>query len=77
VQKPLLQDVYLEKLQAQSVPVTVYLINGFQLRGTLRGFDQYTIILDYEAREHLVYKHAISTISPGGAVAGSLAGEPG
>jgi host factor-I protein len=77
VQKVLLQDVYLETLQRQSVPVTVYLVNGFQLRGTIKGFDQYTLILDYEHREHLVYKHAVSTISPAGPVAGSLAGEAG
>jgi host factor-I protein len=68
----LLQDVFLSELQRQSVPVVVYLVNGFQLRGTVKGFDAYTVVLDYEHREHLIYKHAISTISPSGAVVGSL-----
>jgi host factor-I protein len=72
VKDPLLQDAYLAELQRQSVPVTVYLVNGFQLRGTIKGFDPYTVVLDYELREHLVYKHAISTISPSGPVVGSL-----
>ena len=72
MREPLLQDLFLLELQRQSVPVVVYLVNGFQLRGTVKGFDPYTVVLDYEHREHLVYKHAISTISPSGAVAGSL-----
>jgi host factor-I protein len=72
VREPLLQDLFLSELHRQSVPVVVYLVNGFQLRGTVKGFDAYTVVLDYEHREHLVYKHAISTISPSGAVAGSL-----
>jgi len=52
--------------------VTVYLVNGFQLRGVVKGFDPFTVVLEYEKREHLIYKHAISTVSPSGPVAGSL-----
>jgi host factor-I protein len=46
--------------------VTVYLVNGFQLRGIVAGFDPFTLLLEYERKTHLIYKHAISTISPGG-----------
>jgi len=59
-----LQDAYLAEVKRQAVAVTVYLVNGFQLRGTVRGFDAFTILLEYEHRVHLIYKHAVSTISP-------------
>jgi len=61
-----LQDSYLAEVKRQAVPVTVYLVNGFQLKGMVKGFDAFTIILDYEHRLHLIYKHAISTVSPAG-----------
>jgi len=61
---PQLQDAYLAEIKRQAVPVTVYLVNGFQLRGTIKGFDPFTIVLEYEHRVHLIYKHAVSTISP-------------
>ena len=67
-----LQDGYLTEIKRQRVPVTVYLVNGFQLRGTVKGFDPFTIVLEFEHRLHLVYKHAVSTISPQGAVAGAF-----
>ncbi|MDP9110670.1 MAG: RNA chaperone Hfq [Candidatus Eremiobacteraeota bacterium] len=59
-----LQDTYLADIARQNVPVTIYMINGFQLRGLVKGFDSFTIVLEYERKMHLVYKHAISTISP-------------
>jgi host factor-I protein len=59
-----LQDAYLAEVKRQEVAVTVYLMNGFQLRGTVKGYDAFTIVLEYEARPHLIYKHAVSTISP-------------
>jgi host factor-I protein len=61
-----LQDSYLAEVKRQAVPVTVYLVNGFQLKGMVKGFDAFTIVLDYEHRLHLIYKHAISTVSPAG-----------
>ena len=64
-----LQDAYLAEVRKSGVPVTVYLVNGFQLRGTVKGFDSFTIVLEYEHRAHLIYKHAVSTISPQGALA--------
>lgn len=61
-----LQDAYLSEVKRQAVPVVVYLMNGFQLRGVVKGFDPFTIILEYERKTHLIYKHAVSTISPEG-----------
>ena len=49
--------------------MTVFLVNGFQLRGVVKGFDPFTLLLEYERKTHLIYKHAISTISPGAPVA--------
>jgi host factor-I protein len=69
---PQLQDAYLAEVKRQAVPVTVYLVNGFQLRGIVKGFDPFTIVLEYEHRIHLIYKHAVSTISPQGPIAGSF-----
>ena len=59
-----LQDAYLAEVKRQAVPVTLYLMNGFQLRGMVKGYDAFTIVLEYEHRSHLIYKHAVSTISP-------------
>ena len=67
-----LQDAYLGEVKRQAVPVTIYLVNGFQLRGVVKGFDPFTIVLEYEKKVHLIYKHAVSTISPNGAIAGPL-----
>ncbi len=67
-----LQDAYLAEVRRQAMPVTVYLVNGFQLRGLVKGFDSFTIVLEYEHRVHLIYKHAVSTISPQGALTSSL-----
>lgn len=63
--KPLnLQDSFLNQVRKENNPVTIYLVNGFQLRGTVRGFDNFTVILDSDGKQQLVYKHAISTITP-------------
>ena len=63
-----LQDAFLAECKRQGSTVTVYLINGFQLRGVVKGFDPFTVLLEYERKTHLIYKHAISTISPVAAV---------
>jgi host factor-I protein len=70
-----LQDTYLAEVKRQAVPVTIYLVNGFQLRGIVKGFDPFTIVLEYEKRAHLIYKHAVSTISPQGPVSAPLVPE--
>jgi len=60
-----LQDAFLNQVRKENVPVTVFLVNGFQLKGVVRGFDSFTVILESEGRQMMVYKHAISTVSPG------------
>ncbi|MGQ9497522.1 MAG: RNA chaperone Hfq [Desulfotomaculales bacterium] len=59
-----LQDAFLNQLRKESIPATVFLINGFQLKGVVRGFDNFTVILESEGKQSMVYKHAISTVSP-------------
>lgn len=59
-----LQDVFLNSARKEKIPVTIYLTNGFQFRGTVKGFDSFTVVLDSEGRQNLVYKHAISTVTP-------------
>lgn len=59
-----LQDVFLNRARKENVSITIYLINGYQLKGTVKGFDNYTIILDSEGKQQMIYKHAISTIIP-------------
>ena len=59
-----LQDVFLNQCRKEHIMVTIYLTNGFQFKGQVRGFDNYIVILDSEGKQQLVYKHAISTIIP-------------
>lgn len=59
-----LQDVFLNQSRKERIPVTIYITNGFQFRGIVKGFDNYTVILDSDGRQNLIYKHAISTITP-------------
>jgi host factor-I protein len=59
-----LQDVFLNQVRKEHIAVTIYLTNGFQLKGVVRGFDNFTVVLDSEGRQQLIYKQAISTISP-------------
>ena len=64
MQKNNLQDIFLTKVRKQSLPVTVFLMNGFQLRGSVTGFDSFTVVLLSEGRQQMIYKHAISTVAP-------------
>lgn len=59
-----LQDAFLNQIRREKIPVTIYLVNGFQIKGVIRGFDNFTAIIDQEGRQQMVYKHAISTIAP-------------
>lgn len=58
-----LQDLYLNNLRKEKVPVSVFLVNGTRLKGIIKGFDNFVILLKQQ-NEQLIYKHAISTISP-------------
>lgn len=63
--KPInLQDVFLNHARKEKAPVTIFLTNGFQFKGYVRGFDNYTIVMDCDGKQNLVYKHAVSTIVP-------------
>ncbi len=59
-----IQDTFLNTLRKENIPVTVYLTNGFQIRGVIRAFDNFTIVIDSDGRQQMVYKHAISTFTP-------------
>lgn len=60
-----LQDIFLLRARREKIPVTLFLMNGFQMRGTITGFDAFVVTLDSEGRQQIIYKHAISTIAPG------------
>lgn len=59
-----LQDTFLNQARRERMPVTVFLMNGFQLRGVIRGFDAFAVLVDSEGRQQMIYKHAISTVAP-------------
>nr|WP_307992633.1 RNA chaperone Hfq [uncultured Niameybacter sp.] len=59
-----LQDLLLNQLRKDRIAVTVFLTNGFQIKGTVRGFDNFVVLLESEGKQHMIYKHAISTVCP-------------
>ena len=59
-----LQDTFLNRARQEKVPLTVFLTNGFQLRGVVRGFDTFIILFDCDGKQEMIYKHAISTVIP-------------
>jgi len=59
-----LQDVVLNQARKEKIQVIIYLTNGFQFRGVIKGFDNFTVLLESEGRQNLVFKHALSTITP-------------
>ncbi|WP_188205880.1 RNA chaperone Hfq [Alkalibacillus aidingensis] len=58
------QDAYLNKLRKEKVQLTVFLTNGFQLRGIIKSFDNFTILIETDGKQQLIFKHAISTFAP-------------
>ena len=59
-----LQDVFLNQVRKERIGVTIFLTNGYQFKGIVKGFDSYIVILECDGKQNLVYKHAISTIVP-------------
>ncbi|MBA9024769.1 MULTISPECIES: RNA chaperone Hfq [Bacillaceae] len=59
-----IQDQFLNQLRKDSTYVTVFLLNGFQIRGLVKGFDNFTVLFESEGKQQLVFKHAISTFAP-------------
>ncbi len=59
-----LQDAILKEVIRDRVPLTLFLMNGFQLRGILTGFDSFVVVLVSDGKQQMIYKHAISTLAP-------------
>ncbi len=64
MQRPNLQDVLLNNARIDHVPVTIFLVNGVKLQGTVKGFDNFVLMLDVAGMQQIIYKHAISTVIP-------------
>ena len=58
------QDAFLNNVRKLHTPVVIYLISGYQMRGIVKSFDHYVILLETDGKQNMVYKHAVSTISP-------------
>ena len=58
-----LQEIFLTQLRRERRPVTMFLMNGFQMRGYVTGFDAFSVVLTSDGKQMFVYKHAISTIT--------------
>ncbi|QDP40260.1 RNA chaperone Hfq [Radiobacillus deserti] len=63
-QSVMIQDQYLNQLRKERIQVTVFLTNGFQLRGLVKAFDNFTVLLETDGKQQLIFKHAISTFAP-------------
>ena len=61
---PNLQDAFLSVTRKTGTPVTMFLMNGFQIRGVVTGFDNFVVTVESEGKQQMIYKHAISTIVP-------------
>lgn len=59
-----IQDIFLNQARKANIPITVHLVNGFQIKGTVSGFDNFTVIVESMGKQQMIYKHAISTITP-------------
>ena len=59
-----LQDLFLNQARRERSVITMFLMNGFQLHGVVRGFDNFTVVLDSDGKQQLIHKHAISTVVP-------------
>lgn len=58
------QDTFLNQVRKENIPVTVYLTNGYQLKGFVRSFDNFTVVIESDGKQQMIYKHAISTFYP-------------
>lgn len=63
-----LQDNFLNQARKDHIALTVFLVNGFQIKGVITGFDNFIVMLDSEGKQQMIYKHAISTIVPARAI---------
>ena len=58
------QDLFLNQARRERIPLTVFLVNGFQMRGVITGFDAFVIVLFSDGKQQMIYKHAVSTMTP-------------
>ncbi len=70
-----LQDLFLNQVRKENVAVTIHLMNGFQIKGMVKGFDNFTVVLDVMGKQQLIYKHAMSTITPARPVSTFVGGD--
>ena len=61
---PNLQDHFLNTARREHMPLTLFMVNGYQIKGLVRGFDNFTVVVDSDGKQQLIYKSAISTIVP-------------
>ena len=69
-----LQDLFLLSARRNRTSVTVFLVNGFQMRGVISVFDSFVVILESDGKQQMLYKHAISTVAPARPVSLELQG---
>lgn len=72
-----MQDIFLNNCRKDKKPVTIYLVNGVKLQGTITGFDNFSVVLRRSQQSQLVYKHSIATVVPSGSAAGGREGGEG
>src|SRR5271170_7890683 len=70
-----IQDTFLNTVRKDKSPITIYLVSGVKLTGKIRSFDKYSVLLENNSQEQLIFKHAISTVVSG-RVGGHLEGRP-
>lgn len=63
-----MQDTFLNQCRKNNMFVTVFLLNGFQLKGLIKSYDNFTVLLETDGKQQLIYKHAISTFVPAKAI---------
>ena len=59
-----IQDRFLNQVRKENIAVTIHLVNGFQIRGLVKAFDNFTMVIDSDGKQMVIYKHAVSTITP-------------
>ena len=59
-----LQDNFLNQARKENMFMTIFLVNGYQIKGTVKSFDNFTILLEVDGKQQMVYKHAVSTVIP-------------
>ena len=64
MQTEMLQDRFLHQLRTERMPVTIFLVNGFQIRCAVVGYDAFAVLVLADGKQEMIYKHAISTIMP-------------